>query len=189
MSGDRTGLDQPTHRGPVPVKRSERRRFAGVGVGVEMYEAERVGSQCAGESDPVGIGHRVVAAQHDRNGTRCGDSSDGVGYVLEPHLEVAGWDLDVTRIDDPHHLERVDAGREVRAASVRIEIVGLPDRFRPESRSCPVAGSPVDRCADDRDVDAVERVEVYGGNATEGRELGEPPDITHGRSGLSGARL
>src|SRR4029079_19103850 len=57
-------LDEPVHRRPVRDLYAEYLR-AGVGMGVEVDESERSVSRGAGAD--VGLGDRVVAAEHDRD--------------------------------------------------------------------------------------------------------------------------
>ncbi len=91
----------------------------------------------------------MVAAEHERD--RAG-GSDGVHRLLEGAegaLDVARRHLDVARVDDPEVLQRVDPQREVRARAVVREVVGLPDRLRPEAGAGPVRRAAVEGRPDD----------------------------------------
>ncbi len=60
----------------------------------------------------------------------------------------------------PEVLERVDPQREVRPRAVVRQVVGLPDRLRPEPGAGPVRGAAVQRRPDHHDVGRRQRVGV-----------------------------
>ena len=102
----------------------------------------------------VGLGDRVVAAEHDRD-------QAGVEHLADGRLDcgvrarrVGRQDGRVAVVDDPQLRERVDLRLEVRA---RRAARGA-DRARAEARPGPVGDEVVGRRADDRDVEAGEQL-------------------------------
>jgi hypothetical protein len=117
----------------------------------------------------VGLGDRVVAAEHDRDRPRVHRLADGVqdGGVRGDRI---GRDHGgVAEVDDAQLGHRVDAHLEVRAG----EPARRPDRPRPVARARRLRHELVHRGADDRDVDARELAGVLGvGHAGEGEQPG-----------------
>ena len=141
-----TLLDEPVHRRPVRDLDAEDLR-AGVGMGVEVDESQRSVSRGAGAD--VGLGDRVVAAEHDRDRAGGDDLPDRSldrlvrpGSIGRDHRRVAV-------VDHPQLGHGVDLRLEVRPRRT----AGRANRTRAEARARPVGDEVVRRCADDRDVD------------------------------------
>jgi hypothetical protein len=140
----------------------------GIGVGVEVDEAEQAVAARAGAY--VGLGDAVVATEDDRDRT-------GVEHLAHRPLDrcvagnrVGGNDRGVAVVDDPQRGERVDPGLEVRTGRA----AGGADRARAEAGPGPVGDEVVRRRADDRDVDPGELAGVLRvGGAAEARQAGE----------------
>ncbi len=133
--------------------------FPGVGVRVEVDHRHPAPADVPGDPGRVGEGDRVVAAQDHRDRARRGDL---VHHVLEPLdrlLNVARRHENVPDVGDPQLLQRVHAERQVRPGPVMRQVVGGPDRPRPEPGPRPVRRSPVERRPDEDDV-VLTRAEV-----------------------------
>ena len=84
---------------------------SGVGVGVEVDESDRP-ARC-GDGTDIGLGDRVVAAEHDRDRAGRDDLPHRVGDRGMARRRVRGQNGGVTEVDDSKCRERVDAGDEV----------------------------------------------------------------------------
>ena len=100
ITPQRAGLDQPAHRLAVAPERAER-DVAGVGVRVEVDHRHLAHAMVAGDAVVVGVGDRVVAAEHDRDRAGLGDLVDRLLQTLDRGVDVAGVHLDVAGIDAP----------------------------------------------------------------------------------------
>ncbi len=140
-------LDEPVHDRAVRQRRAEH-RLAGVGVRVEVDQADRPAA--AGDRADVGLGDRVIAAEHDRQRARVDDlAHQGLDRLVR--LDRLGRQHGrVAEVDHPQHGEGVHPGLEVRPGRARRGA----DRARPEARPRAVADEIIGGSADDRDVDA-----------------------------------
>jgi hypothetical protein len=74
---------------------------AGVGVGVEVEHRHPAVAEDVGHPGGVGEGDRVVAAEDHRDGARPGNAGHGLPQRRQRSLDVAGWHLDVARVEHP----------------------------------------------------------------------------------------
>ena len=170
VAAQRSRLDQPAHRLAVPPQRAEL-DVAGVGVRVEVDHRHAAVAEHVGHALGVGVGDRVVAAEHDGDRACAGHLLDGRLEPAEGRLDVAGRHLDVAGVDDPEVLQRVGAQRQRGPRAVVRQVVGHPDGLRAEARARPVRRATVERRADDHDVRVGVRrlvVEVARRDAEEG---------------------
>ena len=108
---DRARLDEPAHRRAVtgedaPVV------VGGVGVGVEMDDADAAGSADLGDGGRRRPGDRVVAAEDDRDRAGLGDLEDLAVDHRVAALEPGRHDVRVAGVDHGQHLERLDVELE-----------------------------------------------------------------------------
>src|SRR6185503_10306546 len=120
------GFDQPEHRRPVRELDAED-LAAGVRVRVEVDEADR--APAGGDGANVGLGDRMVAAEHDWQKPRVTDLADELLDRRVALHRVGGQHGSVAEVDDPQLLEGVDLRLEVWAGRARRR----PDRARAES--------------------------------------------------------
>ena len=152
---ERTLLDEPPHPRPVRALDAEY-GLGGVGVGVEVHEPD--GAVAGRDGADLGLGDRVVAAEHDRDRARVERPRRRPLDGRVRGGRIGGQHGSVAEVDDPQHLEGVDAGGEV--ASRRA--AGGADRARSEAAARAVGDEVVGRGADDRDVDAGEVARILG---------------------------
>ena len=148
----RIGVPWPGEHAPVVVR--------GVGVGVEVDDADAAGSADLGDGRRRRPGDRVVAAEDDRD--RAGRRhladlavDERVG-AIDPRRD----DVGVAGVDDGQDLERLDV--ELQRVDRAGRVLRLADRPRPEPGARAVAHGVVERRADDRDVDAARRAAPPG---------------------------
>ena len=80
----------------------------------------------------------MVASQHDGDRARLGGDADGVLQVVEWKLLLDARHLDISGVEHPQVLQRVDAQREVRARRVVWQVVGGPDHLGAEPCAAPI---------------------------------------------------
>ena len=139
-------LDQPVHRRAVRDLDAPHLR-AGVGVRVEVDEPDRAVTLGAGAD--VGLGDRVVAAEHDRDRAGVEHLAD---QLLDRRVVALGArraHRRVAEVDDAQRRERVDLGLEVAPGRQ----ARCADRPRAEARPGAQGDEIVGRRADDRDID------------------------------------
>ena len=69
-------------------------------MGVEVNQRHPSLPDDVGDARGVGVGDRVVTAEHDRNRPGGGDRCHRLPDLPEGAFDIAAVDLDVTRIDD-----------------------------------------------------------------------------------------
>ena len=147
---DRARFDEPAHRRPVARQHAPVVR-RGVGVGVEMDDADAARVRGPRRSPSPRPGDRVVAAEDDRDRPGLRD----LAHLAVDHrvgaLDPGRDDVRVTGVDDVEDLERLDVELE-RVDGAR-RVLRLADRPRSEPGARPVADRVVERRPDDRDVD------------------------------------
>ena len=169
VTAERPRLDEAAHRLAVAPQRAEL-DVTGVGVRVEVDHRHATVAQHVGHALGVREGDRVVAAEDDRDRTGAGDLLHRCLQHPEGALDVAGWHLHVAGVDHSQVLQAVGAQRQARPRAVVREVVGHPDRLRPESRAGSVRRAAVEGRPDHDDVGAGVRrrvVEVARGDAEE----------------------
>ena len=156
---DEALLDRPPHPRPVVVLLAEV-AVPGVGVRVEVDDGDR-----AARSRRPEVGQRagVVAADQERDDAGLDDRRDGRLDRRVAPLGVAGHDRDVAVVDARQDVERLDV--EVRVVRPEHHARGA-DGVRAEPAADPVRDAGVERDADDRDVDVLERPDVAAGGRT-----------------------
>ena len=157
MPGHRAGLDQPAHRGAVAGQVAVD-DVGGVGVGVEVDDADVAVAVHVGDRGGRGPGDRVVAAEDDRHDAARRDGVHAFADVGVRHLGLAVRAVRVAEVDDLEPVE--DLQPEVQVIGARL-VGGGPDRPRTEPGAGPVGGGDVERRADDRDV-GLPRLELLG---------------------------
>jgi hypothetical protein len=105
-----------------------------IGVGVEVNEGNVAVTHDVGDTASVSEGDRVVTSQDDGDGTDCSDRPDHFSNPFQALVDISRDDVDVADVDHAEYGEWVDPGVEVRSGAVQIEVVGIPDRSRPEPR-------------------------------------------------------
>jgi hypothetical protein len=150
---DEPFLDRAAHPRPVVVLLAEV-RVPGIGVRVEVDDRNRAARSRRPE---MRQGAGMVAADEERDDPAGHDRLDGrLDRGVAP-FSVAGHDRDVAVVDARQDVEGLDGEvRVVRPEHHR----GGPDRVRAEATPDPVGDARVERHADDRDVDLVERPDV-----------------------------
>ena len=151
VAPQRAGLDQPTHRLPVPPERTEL-DVTGVGMGVEVDHRHPAVAEHVRAALGVGIGDRVITAEDDRDRTGSGGLLDGGLQRRQGHLDVAGVHLDVPGVIDVQVQQTVGPQRQRRPGPVMREVVGHPDRLRSEPGAGPIGRTAVERSADDHHI-------------------------------------
>ena len=172
-AGHRAGLDQPAHRGAVAGQVAVD-DVGGVGVRVEVHDADVAVAVHVGDRGGRGPGDRVVAAEDDRHDAAGRDRVDALADVAVRHLGLAVRAVRVAEVDDLEPVE--DLQPEVQVIGARL-VGGGPDRPRTEPGARPVRGRDVERRADDRDV-GLPGVELL--------ELGQERPVTERREARVG---
>jgi hypothetical protein len=119
-------------------------------VGVEVDQPDGSVHRRAGAD--VGLGDRMIAAEHERQRAGVEDLADGVLDGSVGPDGVGGQDGGVAEVDHPQLRERIDAGLQVRAG----DGAGGADRPRAPARPRSLGHELVHRRADDRHVDALQ---------------------------------
>ena len=156
-AGDGAGFDQPAHRGAV-AGQVALDDVGGIGVRIEVHDADVAVSVYVGDRGGRGPGDGVVAAEDDRarcRGTRWWHPFLDVGVR---HLGLAVRAVGVAEVDDLEPVEDLQA--EVEVVGARL-VGGGADGPRTEPGARAVGGPDVERRADDRDV-GPPRVELLG---------------------------
>ena len=144
---------QPVHRRPVRDLDAEHGR---PGVGVRVEVDERHGPVPLGTGGDVGLGDRVVAAEHDRDQPRVEHLTD---CLLDRGVRahgIGGQHGCVAVVDDAQLGERVDLRLEVRAGRA----ARRANRPRAVAGAGAIRDEVVRRRTDDRDVEAGEQLLV-----------------------------
>jgi hypothetical protein len=123
----------------------------GVGVGVEMDDAELPEAMVLGDGGGAGPGDRVIAADDQWDDPAPGDIGDAVVDGRVGDVPQAVGDERVTVVGDLEAVEYVQLEIEVIAA---VDVHRGAQRPGPEARARPVGGAVVPRSADDGSVGA-----------------------------------
>ena len=162
---DQALLDRPAHPRPVVVLLAEV-AVPGVGVGVEVDDGDRPARPRRAQ---VGERAGVVAADEQRDDAGLDDRRDRRLDRGVAALGVARDDGDVAVVDARQDVERAD----VEVGVVRPEHhARRADGVRPEPAADAVGHAGVERDADDREVDVLERPDVR--QPGKGRRAREP---------------
>ena len=142
-------LEQAAHRGTVRQQRTPD-LVAGVGVRVEVHDADPARMHVSGDRGSGRIGDRVVSTEHDRD---CAGARNSKHLLVDDAvrpLESRRNDWGVARVDDDELAERFDLELD-RPRFGRSPVVRrLADRPRSEPSPGPSGCPVVERRADDR---------------------------------------
>ena len=147
-AADRAGLDEPAHRRAVAGQHAPV-VGRGVGMGVEVDDADAARPADLGDGRGGRPGDRVVAAEDDRDGARCGRPRGPCGRSWRGRARARP-----ARCSRRRRRRRQDptARRPSWSEWIDPPCSRLADRPRPEAGARPVADAVVERRADDRHV-------------------------------------
>ena len=153
IAADRAAIDDEPHgRAVRALDAGEVGR--GIGVRVEVDDADRAGTVVVGDRRHVRVGDRVVAAEHDRDGSGRADLRDPPADRVVAARRVTRNRLGVAVVDDLQDREGIDAEQHVRPRGRQAaSLVSLADRPGPVAAAGTVRDRLVHRRAEDRNVD------------------------------------
>ena len=148
MTRDRTGLDESTHRGPV-TDQSPPLKEPGVSMSVEVDQGELTKPVDTGDTHSVGPCNRVITSEDDGDLAGIGDVGNGVCNLLHRFVDLTGVDENITNVDHPKSLKRVNPGWEMGPVAIHRPVVGSSNGGWAEPGTRSKGGSPVERRTED----------------------------------------